>query len=308
MKCNTENLRNCFAKMNSKLSWDDLKIVAAIGTAGSLAGAARKLAASHATVYRRLGRIEAEMGVRLFDRGRDGYAPTVAGEEVLALADRVGADVLAVERRLAGQDLKPSGTVRVTTTDSLYVGLLAPILASFQQEFPDISLEVAVSNRPYDLSKREADVAVRPSAAPSESLIGRQVGRIAQAVYGRAGNPAVDLDQMRWVGADEAMQYRELDRWMAKNGLAALCVHRTDSVLAMQAAARSGVGLAALPLYLGEEDPALQRLTAPVEDLATDLWVLVHNDLRTVARIKSFTGAISDAVGKALSGFSEPIE
>jgi len=290
--------------MNSKLAWGELKFVAAIGAAGSLSGAARMLATSHATVYRRLGRIETDIGVRLFDRHREGYTPTLAGEEVLALAERVETDVLAVERSLTGQDLEPSGTVRITTTDSLYVGLLAPILASFQKEYSDITLEVSVSNRPYDLSKRQADVAVRPSTAPAESLVGRRVGLIEQAVYMRAGDQPVDLKQATWIGAEQAMQYRELDRWMAKSELDELCIQRSDSVVAMQEAARCGVGLTVLPLYLAEKDTGLQRLTEPVEDLSIDLWVLVHQDLRTAGRIKLFTNKISKMIAEELARYS----
>lgn len=296
-------LHKVFAKMNREVSWDDLKIVAAIGAAGSLSGAARLLNTSHATVYRRLERIELEMGVRLFDRHREGYTPTLAGEEVLTLATRVKQDVLDLERRLAGQDLKPYGTVRVTTTDSVFVGLLAPMLAKFQKDFPDISLEVSISNRLYDLSKREADVAVRPGAEPTNLLTGSKVGRIAQAVYVKAGNPPPSLELASWIGADQTMHYHQLDRWMSENNTYDLCCQRLDSVMAMQAAARCGAGLSVLPLYLGEEDPALERITDPIDELSTDLWVLVHSDLQNLGRIKSFVGAISEGLGDKLSHF-----
>ena len=100
------------------------------------------------------------------------------------------------------------------------------------------------------------------------------------------------------------MQYRELDRWMAKSELDELCIQRSDSVVAMQEAGRCGVGLTVLPLYLAEKDTGLQRLTEPVEDLSIDLWVLVHQDLRTVGRIKLFTNKISKMIAEELARYS----
>src|SRR5215831_7730636 len=101
------------------MEWDDLRIVLAVFREGTLSGAARRLGVTHSTVFRRLGAIERKMGVRLFERFRDGYAPTPAGETAAASAGRLEDEVLTLERKLSGQDLKPFGTVRMTTTDTL---------------------------------------------------------------------------------------------------------------------------------------------------------------------------------------------
>lgn len=146
-----------------QVPWDDLRTVLAIAQSGSLSGAARALGVSHATVFRRLGAIEERLGARLFERHRIGYTPTTAGEDVAAAAVRIEAEVTGIERRVAGRDLLPSGTVRVTTTDTLLQGLLSPVFADFRRSYPDIHLEVAVSNTLFSLSRREADVAVRPT-------------------------------------------------------------------------------------------------------------------------------------------------
>lgn len=97
----------------------DLRLVAAIGAAGSLSGAARQLKVDHSTAFRRLNLIETRTGARLFERGRDGYAPTAAGEEAIAVAARVLGELNDLDRKLSGRDLRPSGTVRITTTDTL---------------------------------------------------------------------------------------------------------------------------------------------------------------------------------------------
>jgi len=283
--------------MNRQLPWDDLRIVQAVADAGSLSGAGRQLGLSHATVFRRLGAIETRLGVALFDRGRAGYTPTAAGEEVAAAARHVEIEVAEVERRVAGQDLRPSGTVRVTTTDTLLLGVLSSVFAAFRRLHPAIELEIAVSNTVFDLAKREADVAIRPSAAPPESLVGRRVGRIAQAVYGHADampEPGGDPRTAVWVGPDARMGYGELDAWMERSGLTAACRHRVDSLMGMYAAVRAGSGLAVLPCYLGERDDHLVRLGEPIAELTSDLWLLIHPDLRHTARVRAFTDFVAD--------------
>ncbi len=275
------------------LQWDDLRVILSIAEAGSLSGAGRRLRASHATVFRRLNAIEARLGVALFERSRTGYAPTAAGEDLAATAARVQAEVLGAERRMAGRDLRLSGSIRVTTTDTLLMGLLSPIFADFQREHPEITLEVAVSNQLFNLSQRDADVAVRPSAAPPEHLVGRPAGRIAQAVYARAG-AAPDA----WVGPDRHLGYNALDIWMADSGANQRCRYRVDTMLGMYAAVREGAGRAVLPCYLADGNPALTRIGEPIPELATDLWLLTHPDLRRVARIRAFLAFVAEALAE----------
>ena len=287
--------------MNSSLKWDDLRLVLAIAGAGTLSGAGRRLGTSHATVFRRLGQVERRLGARLFDRAKTGYSPTLAGEAIAAAARRIEGEVLEVERRVAGQDLRPSGTVRATTTDTLLAGLLSPIFADFRRACPDIALQVVVSNALFDLSRREADVALRPSEAPPESLVGRKVGTIAQAVYGArnlvaAGGGAPDFQAAEWIGPDERMVYRPLERWLAARGLTGRCRYAVDSVFGMLAAARDGAGLAVLPCYLADGDARLARIGGTIPELATDLWLLTHADLRKTARVRAFLDFVAAAV------------
>ncbi|WP_048306790.1 LysR family transcriptional regulator [Halomonas sp. PR-M31] len=277
----------------NNLLWDDLRIVLAIAQEGTLSGAARRLAVSHATVFRRLADIERRLGAQLFERARSGYIPTPAGDDIAAAAQRVEAEVLAVERRIAGQDLRPSGNVRVTTTDTLLLGLLSPIFAEFRRSHPEIELEVAVSNQLFSLTKREADIAIRPSLAPPESLVGRRIGTIAQAVY-RAS--IQDSDAVNWVGPDERMAYRALEIWMTQQGHDKHCHYRVDTLLGMLAAVRDGIGRAVLPCYLCDDDERLVRVGEPIPELATDLWLLTHSDLRRVARIRALMEFVAQSV------------
>lgn len=292
--------------MNSHLNWDDLKLVRAVAREGSLSGAARVLFVSHATVFRRLKQTETRLGVRLFERSPDGYRPTPAGEEVVALAETVTPQIQALERRLAGRDVRPSGVVRLTTTDSLLVGLLAPLLAEFQQRYPEIDLEVTVSNRPFDLSRREADIAVRPSTSPPEALVGRRLGAIEQAVFtavdfaGAAGWRAAPA----WIGPDEIMHYHQLERWMTQEGVTERCIQRIDSVLGMHAAVAAGAGAAALPLYLAAPDRRLTQVSPALPALQSDLWALTHEDLRAAGRIRVLMAFLGSRTKPALAALS----
>ncbi|MCD7061320.1 LysR family transcriptional regulator [Pelagibacterium xiamenense] len=274
------------------LPWDDLRTVMAIARAGSLSGAGRALGVSHATIFRRLGAIEARLGVSLFERSRDGYVPTPAGEDIAATAERIEAEVLGAERRVAGRDLRPSGTVRVTTTDSLLAGLLTPIFAAFRAIHPEIALDVAISNHPFDLTRRETDVAIRSSMSPPETLVGRKLGTLAQCVYTSThGGAAAD-----WVGWDESMLHSQFARWLKARGHDTRSGYRVNSVMGLCEAVRSGLGETVLPCYLADGDTGLMRRGEPIPELAIDLWLLIHPDLRRVARIRAFADFVSEAV------------
>lgn len=289
--------------MDSKLDWNELKLVLAIARAGSLAGAARQLGLSHATVFRHLNAIEKTLGLSLFQRNTHRYMATAAGEALVAVAVEVETQVVNVEQRLIGQEIELAGTIRVTTTDTLLSGLLAPILADFQREHPAITLEISVSNAVFSLSRRDADVADRPGQKPNEHLVGRRIGVIRQAVYAAASEPVGSSDswaEQRWIGIGADIVYPELEAWMRKQGLEPRCHMFTNSMLATRAAVASGSGIAVLPCYLGDADPDLRRLGDPVSDLASDLWLLVHPDLKRIAPIKAFNDFVFDAARKHL--------
>lgn len=169
------------------LAWDDFRLIDAVAAMRTLPAAAARLGMDHSTVFRRLKAIEVTLGAPLFERHRAGYVLTPAGEEVAALAARVDADITAVTRRLAGQVVAPAGEVRIATSDTLLSDLLMPMLAAFRAANPAIRLDVVTGNSALNLSRRDADVAVRATDAPPETLVGRRIARIAWALYGAAG-------------------------------------------------------------------------------------------------------------------------
>ncbi|HEX6013623.1 MAG TPA: LysR family transcriptional regulator [Geminicoccaceae bacterium] len=284
-----------------RIAWDDLRYVLAVAEAGSLAAAARTLGVNHTTVLRRVGGFEAGLGLRLFERLPTGYALTAGGEELVAAARSIDGTVTALERKLAGQDLRLVGTLRLTTTDTLMASVLPPVLAAFRAEHPGIGLEISVSNLMANLTKRDADVAIRPAKEPPETLVGRRVAGVEFAVYGAQGylagrDEVGDLAGQIWVGPDDSLAGTSVARWM-RSALPSACVAvRADSFVAMRQAAAAGLGLVALPCYLGDTSDGLRRIWPPVPELATELWVLTHEDLRRTARVRVFTEFAADAL------------
>ena len=287
------------------LGWGEYEIVLRIAEAGSLSTAARRLGSSHPTLFRKINAIEAKLGVRLFDRFRTGYQLTAAGEEVAEAARAIEELARNTERRVAGHDLRPSGVVRLATTDTLFHGLLLPEIATLERCEPDIELDVTLSNEISDLSYREADIAIRPADAPEEHLVGRRLGLIRQAIYVAASAeqenlPSPDWATLTWVGPSGSMPYGQLQKWMREHTPETRCSCRGDSVLAMQAAVRAGLGVAVLPCYLAASDDGLQQIGSEIEALAVDLWLLTHPDIRRTARIRAVFDHFSRAIGARL--------
>jgi DNA-binding transcriptional LysR family regulator len=288
-----------FAKMNS-LDWDDLRIVLAVAQDGTLSGAARSLSVTHSTVFRRLGAIERRLGARLFERFRDGYAPTPAGESVRVLAARFADEISALERQLSGRDLHPSGVVRITTTDTIGA-ILLPLLPQLRASYPDIRAEIAISNSMADLTHREADIALRPTPAPSDTLIGRRIVDIAHAIYASPNylsrHSKRDLVGHDWIGVDDSLRSTIIGRWMHENVPNESVTCRVDALPALRDAARAGMGLALLPCYLGDAAAGLQRAARKLPAVPRSaLWLLTHNDLKHTARIRAAMDFLATAL------------
>jgi DNA-binding transcriptional LysR family regulator len=291
------------SRIMSRISWDDLRYVLAVAAEGSLAGAARSLGVSHTTVLRRVNAFEERLGLRLFQRQATGYALTPGGEELVEAARRMEDTAVTLERRLAGQDRRLSGTVRVTTTDTLAHSLLPPVVAAFRARHPHIELELAVSNLFFDLTKLAADIAVRPADKPPEGLTGRRVSTVAFAIFASpqylaSHGDADGLASHDWVAPSDELAGTSVARWMRAAVPQAKIVLRTNSLLVLRHAAAAHLGLAALPCYLGDSCDDLVRVHAPIEAMATALWILTHEDLRRTARVRAFTQFAAAALSR----------
>jgi len=266
------------------MDWDDLRYLIAVADFGSLTGAASELKVNRTTVLRRIDSFERNHGVRVFERLPHGYVLTPAGDEILAAARGFENTIAEIERKLAGQDLRAEGPVHVTTTDTLLASVLPRALSAFRDAHPGITLEVTVSNRLLDLTRRDADVALRPISEAPENLVGRRVCSVAFAVYKASGRQ----DSDRWIVPDSTLSESSVARWIRKNVPPARHAFRLDSLLAMREMCAVGAGLAALPCYLGDIDDRLVRAHAPIPEMSTALWVLTHPDLKGMARVRLF--------------------
>jgi DNA-binding transcriptional LysR family regulator len=289
----------------SSVAWDDFRLIKAIAEARSLPAAAELIGLNHSTVFRRLGQIEENLGTRLFERHRSGYVPTPAGEEMAALAERLETDIAGFTRRLAGREILPAGELRVTTNDSLLVELLTPLFAAFMKQCPDIKLDVLLGNQALNLSKRDADVAIRATDNPPENLVGRRVAQIGWALYGRAidfpnGAPAnpSELTQQRWISLGDQFSNFKVVQYRQKHIPADQTVYKLNTVLGLAEAVEAGIGIGFLPCFIADKRPALVRLALPQIGYAADLWLLTHPDLRHSPRVRLFLDFMAQELAK----------
>lgn len=286
------------------LSWDDFRFVRAVAEKGSLAAAAAVLGVNHSTVFRRLAQVEQQLGSRLFERSRSGYELTPCGEEMVKLATRMAEDIVTFERTVAGHDLRPSGELRITTNDTLLVHLLTGVFAGFRVAYPEIVIDIVVANESLNLSKRDADVAVRATDRPPDVLVGRRLCGIGWAVYaGRGGadpsfDPVRDAARVTWVGLAENLAQLKAAKWLRERAGDEQIVYRINTVLGLAEAASAGIGFALLPCFIGEATASLVRLSPPIAELEVGLWILTHADLRHTARIRAFMDFASSEITK----------
>lgn len=291
------------------MDWNDLRYFAAVGRTGSLARAARELGVNHSTVFRRINALEKDLGVRLFERTPSGYVLTGTGEEMLTAATRIEEDVVALDRRISGRDYRLSGVIRVTTTDTLGTRFLSPHLARFHRQYPEIQLELVISNELFSLTKREADVAIRPTQKPPQDLVGRRLSQVAWAVYGSAGylrertppTTADDLSRHCIVSGDDSLANLPAPRWLRDHVPDEKVVHRSNSFLTQLSAVKANIGLAVLPCFVADPEDDLARVLPPVPSLVGELWLLTHRDFRHTPRIRAFMEFAADAVASERS-------
>ncbi len=281
------------------MDWDDVRHFLALARTGSVRAAGSLLGVSHSTVARRVEALELRLGVKLFDRHRDGYLLTGAGREMVAGAERVEREMAALERGLAGQDARLEGPVRVTCTDSFIAGILLRILGQLCDAHPGLELELDADAKNLDLSKREADIALRaflPTATPPEHLIGRRLVPITLCNYvGTAHVTRLDPERCarpaRWLGSNLSKIMEEL---AASSSYPEAPTWGTfPSMEVMAEAARAGLGWVMLPTYAGDPHPGLTRLPRSDVRHVADFWLLSHNDLRDNARLRAAREAIT---------------
>src|SRR5271165_1021451 len=284
--------RQNFGSMDAELSWDEFRLVKAIADSRSLAGAAALLGLNHSTVFRRLGALEARVGAPLFERSRFGYDPTAAGDEMIALANLMAESIMEFERRVAGRDARPTGRLKVTTVEAIGQRFMPAILAQFQGQNPGVVIDLILSEQELNLSRRDADVAIRVTNDPPETLVGRRLCAVRWAIYYRrdlvGALGSQPLESAPFIGFGENFGPPAGRRWTETHVRPGRVVGKVNSILNMRELAIQGMGAALLPCVLGDVSPALVRLAPPLAELEAGLWILTHSDLRRSARVRAF--------------------
>ncbi|MEM6293091.1 MAG: LysR family transcriptional regulator [Myxococcota bacterium] len=283
------------ANATLEIPWSDLPLVLAVARSGTLRAAATALRLSHPTVSRRLAELQESLGVKLFEREGRGLRLTAAGEDLAQTAAAIEAEVDGLSRRIAGRDHRLEGVVRVAASPSMFTALTGAVPA-FRAQHPGIALEFVTGLTMTNLTRREADVAIRITDAPPESLVGRRLSTFEQAVFvHRAlrdrmlGQGLDDPKVWPWVDWDEGHQHHASARWMQANVPASSVIVRCDSSLGLHHVVASGAAVGFVPTMLAGPHPELIRLdaVADVPVFHRPIWVLTHADLRNVGRVRA---------------------
>lgn len=286
------------------MNWDDLRLFLAVARTGSISGAAKQLGVQHSTISRRIRQFEQKLGTRLLERKTGRYELTPAGESVKEASRRIEREVLGVDGTLLGKDTRHVGPLRVAALNNMASSVLMPMFADFSRKWPQVELHINVSNIDASLAQREADVAMRLTNTPSETLIGTRIATVASCIYGSRSY----LEEMRrqgreprWLGVECCGFHMSWTRQCS--GEQSHSFYSGDTQLT-QSALREGLGISILPCFMGDTDPQLVRYGELDPALNLGLWILIHPDLKRTARVLAFREHMIKAVNDKASLFA----
>lgn len=281
--------------------WDDVRFFLAVARAGSLSGAARALGVGHVTVGRRIALLEKQLGVTLLNRTPDGFATTSAGQAILRECVAMESAAADLDRIVAGSDSRIAGSVQLTTTEALAYQLLAPAIAALHESHPELRIDLITGVRSLDIARREADLAVRFARPSALDLVCRKLGEIGYSLYAserylarrgipKRGHGLAGFDLITFTGAPAATSPFFMGESMEGARVALRC---NNSLIQVRAAANHA-GIVEAACFLGDSSPDLVRVwpdQAPARRVA---WLIMHQDMRRAARIKTVSSVITE--------------
>ncbi|AUM12937.1 LysR family transcriptional regulator [Ketobacter alkanivorans] len=276
----------------NKVEWSDLYFFNAVARNGSLAKAAQALGVTHSTVFRRINSLEEDLGVKLFDRLPDGYRLTALGEELETYSEQVSSTIDDMQRMLFNRNDQMKGPINLTAPHNFAYHFLPPLIQKFQAQYPGVTVNLMVSNADYNLSRREADLAIRATSAPPEFLIGSKLFSLRWAAYAcqeyiaKTDTPIRDLNGHDVILANQSLQNLAVFKWADSQVNETQIVARCNDLMSMSALAATGLGIALLPDDQFKQD--LVRLFELDSRFTSDIWVLMHPDLRGCTRLIEF--------------------
>jgi DNA-binding transcriptional LysR family regulator len=269
-----------------------------------LGAAARALHLSHPTVGRRLRALEQATGHTLFQRTADGFVLTEEGTAIIALAEQMEEGALAMERRLAGQEQKLQGNLRISSADWFGAYVLPPIIADYAKAYPDVDVEVLTGTRLFSLAQREADIAFRIVPFDTPDVVQRRLIRLAYGAYVAADSPEPaygDGAGFRLITHDTSTgQFPDI-AWLTERFPNARPVLRSNNRNVQGRMCSQGIGIAVLPHVVGDQMVGLRRLNLPAEPPKRDIWMGYHRDMRRLHRLRAFITTVTDHIAHAQS-------
>ncbi|WP_049622174.1 LysR family transcriptional regulator [Frateuria defendens] len=282
------------------MEWSDVRIFLAVVRTGTLGGAARALDLSHPTIGRRLRALEEGVGHALLQRTADGFVLTQEGDAVIALAEQMERSALSMERRLAGEESQLEGMLRVSTADWFACHVMPPVLAAFARECPRVVVELVTGQRLFDLSRREADLAIRIVPFNQPSIVQRRIVSMKYGAYIAASLPDPVLHDgtgCTLVTMDVAMNDYPDVAWLQRKLPNATIAVRANNRNVQAHMCAVGLGVAVLPRPVGDGVPGLRRLDFGEAPPERDLWLGYHQDLRRLARLRALVDVAARVLG-----------
>ena len=286
------------AKTQYRLETADLEVTLALVRGRTLAAAAERLGVDASTVFRSLQRIERGLGRPLFERSRSGYVATELATQLAGHAEAMEVAVEAARSAAQAEPSQVSGTVRITTTDTVLHGLVAPTLPALREIHPLLVYELHAGSELASLTRRDADIAVRATQRPPPHLVGKRVGTLRVAVYAaRKGaaraRAAVEAGSADWIAPDDALPEHPSVAWRKRHHPKVEPRYRVNSILSVLELVALGLGVGVVPLFLAAERRDVVALSEPLESAETDLWLLAHPESRHLRRVAAVYGHLA---------------
>lgn len=278
------------------MRWDDLKYVLAVHRAGTLVGAGKLLHVNTSTVGRRIVALEKALGTRLFSRMAGEYRPTEYARRVVACAEEMELQAAALEREIQGSDSRVEGPVRITALDNFLDCLVVPALPELLQYHPGLEVTLESDLRVFELSRGEADIAVRTVKPSHPEMVARSLGAIATAVYQAAGKKWPD--RLPLIALPDALNHARYNQWLLEHVPGGYIVARANTEARITDMVRRGIGLGLIDCFVGETDPELERLPG-FRMMEDTLWAVTHVEMRRSARVRTVLDFLTDLVSRA---------
>lgn len=289
------------AKTQYKLNANDLDTILALVRSGTLAEAGARLGVDGSTVFRSIQRIERGLGQRLFERSRAGYLASEFAKQLANHGERIEAELETARSSAQQAPEQVSGIVRITSTDTIMNSLVVPTIKSIHLTHPQLQFELHTGNELVNLTRREADIAIRATLKPPPHLVGKQLGIIRVALFAEKNSPLNSVEDAinsnaPWIAPDDALPDHPSVKWRKNHFPKIIPTYSVSSILTVMESVSAGLGVGVIPLFMAAHRQDLKQISEPLEECNTQLWILTHSESRHLRRVSTVFRGFLDAV------------